>query len=293
MDGPEVSLRALKPIKKDDEIYIAYIDTTNPYARRQSELKRRWFFTCKCSKCQKGPTLDEDKWAIQPSDLEHKWKQVGDRQMSESFASDPANYVGDSIDEKRVAAIQGKTFETYETEQATSDPAHAIKLIEDGMRICYQSGLWPVYRQPYAAFRDDLIVNMLAVGNYSIAWAQCAKRYRYILPKLYPQQAHPIRVVQIWQTAMLALYLSGEDQEPVAPGVDMQLIALMLINEANTLCKLSHGPNNSFSRSVQEKAEEVTAEFREKLGGEWGPEGDAIVAQHREMLMRMGDWMQY
>ena len=60
MDGPRVSVRTLRPIKKDKEIYISYIDATNPYHRRQEELQSRWFFTCRCAQCQEKATLQED-----------------------------------------------------------------------------------------------------------------------------------------------------------------------------------------------------------------------------------------
>jgi hypothetical protein len=97
MDGAEVNVRSLKPIKKDDEIFISYIDTTNPYSRRQHELKQRWFFTCKCAKCQKGATLGEDEWAIDPKSLPQEMQQVAEMMSkTEDFASDPANFVGTS-----------------------------------------------------------------------------------------------------------------------------------------------------------------------------------------------------
>jgi SET and MYND domain-containing protein len=291
MDGPEVAVRALKPIKKDEEIFIAYIDTTNPYPRRQSELKARWFFTCRCTKCAKGPTLLEDKWAIEPRNLADKWKERGDVLMRRDFAKDPANYVGESQDEKRVAAIQGQAFDMYETEQRTSEPTEAIRVIEEGMRLCYQSGLWPVYRQPYAAFRDDLIVNMLSVENFEIAWAQCAKRYRYMLPKLYQQKAHPVRVVQVWQTAMLAMYIA--DKQPMPPGVDLRLISLMLVNEVKDLCSLSHGENNSFSKSVQTMFYEMMTTLREQLGPAAADRMVAQIPEQRRKFLEMGDWTQY
>lgn len=293
MEGAEVSIRTVKPIKKDEEIYISYIETTNPYARRQSELKSRWFFTCKCSKCQKGPTLLEDKWAIKPKDLANKWKGVADDMIAVAdFPHDPANFVGDSQDEKRVAAIQGQAFLDYEDEQRIADPTQAIKKSEDGMRLCHQSELWPVYRQPYAAFRDDLIVNMLTVGNYQIALAQCAKRYRYTLPKIYPQVGHPIRVVQTWQTAMLALYLADQER-PIAPGVDMPVVAYMLVMEVNNAAKASHGENSAFAKSVKTKLEEMRAQFHSLLG----TNADELLANgippQKKLFLEMGTWMQY
>lgn len=291
MDGPKVSIRTLRSVKADEEIFVSYIDTTNPYSRRQSELKSRWFFDCRCSKCIKGPTLPEDNWAIEPRGLAKKVKDVADTLIkAEPFASDPANYVGESRDEKRVAAIQGQAFEDYEKEQQTADAEEAIRIIENNMRMCHESKLWPVYRQPFAALRDDLILNLLLVGQYQVAWAQCAKRYRYITPKLYPEPHHPVRVVQTWQMAMLALYLSSEG---VAMGVDLGPIAYMLIMEVAKVSNQSHGENSAFSQSVKKKLDEETAEVRKALGDE----ADGIVQvglpQQRKVLLDMGDWIQY
>lgn len=283
MDGPAVSLRTLKPIKKNDEIYISYIDATNPYARRQSELKSRWFFTCKCTKCQKGPTLSEDQWAIPPQNLSEKWKDTADNYLNTDFAKDPANYVGDSKDEKRVAIIQGHAYNMYESAQQMSDPSEAIRTIEDGMRVCYQCGLWPVHRQPYAAMRDDIIVNMLAVGNFEIAWYQCTKRYRHIDPKLYLKKFHPVRVVHLWQMAMLAVFLSGE--EPFAEGIHMDLIAFILIQEVYELCKKSHGENSMFTRSV----EHALRQGLDTMKVHSIPQDD--IDGQRRKLEEMGDWL--
>jgi hypothetical protein len=295
MNGPAVVIRSLKPIKKNEEIFLSYVDTTNPYHRRQSELQARWFFTCKCSKCAKGATLDEDKWAIKPQDLSKEMKEAADVMMeNEDFAKDPANYVGDSQDEQRIAAIQGKAFAEYETAQRTPDTAEANQVIVNGMRLCHQSGLWPVHRQPYAAFRDELIVNLLSAGQYQIAWAHCAKRYKHVLPKLYPVAFHPVRVVQTWQMAMLAAYLAGTEEGVGAPGVNVGLIAMMLVKQVLDASALSHGPSSAFAQSVKSKADEMSEELRRSVGG--SPDTLAINRElevQREVLMEMGDWVQY
>jgi hypothetical protein len=294
MDGAEVNVRSLKPIKKDDEIFISYIDTTNPYSRRQHELKQRWFFTCKCAKCQKGATLGEDEWAIDPKSLPQEMQQVAEMMSkTEDFASDPANFVGNSKVEKYIAAIQGKAFAEYEAAQR-APPEQANEIIVNGMRLCHQSGLWPVYRQPYAAFRDELIVNLLATGTYSVAWAQCAKRYKHIQPKLYPVPFHPVRVVQTWQMAMLAAYFAGEEEGIGAPGANMGLIAMMLTKQVLDAAALSHGPDSAFTKSVQSKANEMSEELKKSVG----QNPDRAVVNHeletqKQMLMEMGDWIKY
>lgn len=50
-DGRKIELRALNDITKDEQIFISYIDPTQPKEIRQAELKARYFFTCGCEKC--------------------------------------------------------------------------------------------------------------------------------------------------------------------------------------------------------------------------------------------------
>lgn len=293
MDGAKTSVRSLKPIKKGEEIYISYIDTTNPFSRRQSELSDRWFFTCKCSKCLKGPTQLEDKWIKDVNKLPEKWKAMGENLIkNDDAASDPTNYVGNSVAERRIAAIQGKAFEQYEIAQRASVPKQAINEIEDGMRLCHDTGLWPIHRQPYAALRDDLIVNLLSVGDFRNAWAHCVKRYRDILPKLYPKESHPVRVVQNWQMASLALYLSGE-VDSIASGADMGVIAYMLVGEVKQASESSHGEDNAFTKSVRKKFEDMTIELHSNLGAEAGNMIAAQMSQQRQLLIKMGNSVPY
>jgi hypothetical protein len=293
MDGASVSIRSLKPISKDEEVYISYIDATNPYHRRQSELKARWFFECHCTKCKKGATLAEDTWAKDPTNLPKKIQTIADTIIARgTVAQDPANYVGTSTSSLRAAAIQGKAFAEYEAAQSCPDPSEAVQVIEDAMRLCHQSGLFSPHRQPYAALRDDLIVNLLSVNNYPLAWAQCAKRYKYIHPTLFPIPFHPVRVVQTWQMGMLAAYLASTPDGGGAPGVNMGLIAMMLVKQVLDAAKLSHGEGSAFAKSVEEKAGEMVAEVVRSLGG--SPERGVVereIEGQRDLLGLMGEWV--
>lgn len=289
MDGPGVSIRTLRPVKKDEEIYISYIDTTNPFHRRQSELQARWFFSCKCTKCQKGATLDEDRWCIEPKYLSDKTRLVADALVKqEQFSEDSANYVGESGDEKRVAVIQGRAFAAYEEEQRIADPQGAIEVIQGAMQFCHETGLWPMYRQPLAALRDDLIVGLLSVRSYRVAFTQCAMRYKHILPKLYPVHFHPIRVVQTWQMAMLAAYLANTE-DIKEPNINMGLIAMMLVRQVLDASNLSHGANSAFTKSVRQKAEEMIEELKRRVGDPDKEVMNRELELQKDMLMRMGD----
>lgn len=55
-DGRKIILRALDPIKENDQIFISYIDGTQRRETRQAELKEAYFFTCNCDKCAKDET---------------------------------------------------------------------------------------------------------------------------------------------------------------------------------------------------------------------------------------------
>lgn len=83
MDGPEMQLRSLRPIKKDEEVTINYIDTSNPYDRRQIELKARYLFDCKCPKCIKGLSDKEDEWLIDADDLDERWKTLAQQMVKD------------------------------------------------------------------------------------------------------------------------------------------------------------------------------------------------------------------
>jgi hypothetical protein len=67
-DGRRILLRALDPIKKDNQIFISYVDGTQRRATRQAELKEAYFFTCMCKKCAKDETPYQS-WMRSPSQV--------------------------------------------------------------------------------------------------------------------------------------------------------------------------------------------------------------------------------
>ncbi|KAK7178981.1 hypothetical protein DPSP01_008207 [Paraphaeosphaeria sporulosa] len=281
MDGPQMQLRALRDIKRDEELFISYIDPTMPYLRRQSELGQRWFFECKCSKCLQGLDFEQDGWSRKLGSLTTHYRNLANEEVKRAqgqSAEEPS-------DEQRVATLQMKAFNMYEEAQQQSDPAEAIRSLEEAIAFCTQSNLWSVQQQPLPALRDELIVNMLAVGNYEGAWLECAKRHRHVIPKLYPEIHHPIRVVQTWRMAMLAQYLASTGAE-VASGADLALIAAMLMNTINVTSTMSHGTGNAFTKSVQQKFSEVESELLGKFGSKDAM--NAAIQRQAKLLSEMG-----
>lgn len=299
MDGPELSFRCIKPIAEGEEIFISYIDVSNPLARRQKELGERYYFTCACSKCQKGPSGREDKFLRPPEKLDKKWASLADDYMVADRATmeDPANYVGDDQVSKRMAVLQGMAFNSKETARESTDPHDARGHIENGMRLCYETSMFPLHRQPYAQLRLDLFVNMITVGNFPIAWAQGVKTYFLIDPVLFPQTHHPVRVVHNWTLAILTLYIASEYnglqlQQSVGSGLDLGIIIYGLLAEVQDNVRRSHGQSSSFARLVQRKIKEVNADmsrgYPDALRGMKGR-----VEEHWKLFRQAADWMQY
>ena len=291
MNGSQVSIRTLRPIQRNEEICISYVDTTNPYHRRQSELKSRWFFDCKCDKCQHGASLEEDKWAIEPKEMTVKIKEVADAIIKHGvLPADAENHVGNTEDDKRVAAIQEQAFTQCEEARRIKNHLEAIQSLEDAMQLCHQSRLWSMHRQPYAALRDELIVRLLAERKFLVAWTHCAKRYKHVLPILYPVPFHPVRVVQIWQMAMLAAHITSSGDRLQMSSANMGLIAVMLVKQVLDISNFSHGPDNEFTKSVKKKAEEMMEEVKKRLGNVDKKVMDRELEVQRDILVQMGDW---
>ncbi|KAL3489722.1 SET and MYND domain protein [Aspergillus germanicus] len=50
-DGPQMYVKAIRPIKDGEQIVISYVDATNRYSVRKKELLERYYFTCRCDRC--------------------------------------------------------------------------------------------------------------------------------------------------------------------------------------------------------------------------------------------------
>ncbi|KAI2787533.1 hypothetical protein POX_f07902 [Penicillium oxalicum] len=182
-DGEELFVKAIRPIKKDEQIFISYIDTTTPYAVRRKELSERYYFDCQCTKCAKGPDGPEDQFSHSPKDR---------------------------------TALEAAEKEALELMQEASyfdsKPQEQIQALESAMRTLKKTSNWPLTRQPYASLRDQLILSLLSVNNFSKSFLHAAIRYLRIDPVLY-SPSHPIRQLHGWVLAKLAIYLSQEGFE--------------------------------------------------------------------------------
>ncbi|CAI7611766.1 unnamed protein product [Penicillium discolor] len=183
-DGEELYVKAMRPIKKGEQIFISYIDTTTPYDIRRNELKERYFFDCQCTKCEMGAETLEDRFLSTPEDM------------------------------TPLETAEREALELLQKATATStEPAEAIEKLEAAMHKLHETALWPLTRQPYASLRDKLIISLLTAGNFTRAFIHAAIRYLRIDPVVY-DKAHPIRHIHAWSLVRLTVFISQEGFQP-------------------------------------------------------------------------------
>ena len=208
-DGDELFAKAVRPIKKGEQILISYVDASSPYSVRQKELSKRYFFDCQCSKCSKGTDTPEDR------------------------------FLTTSSNGSVLKTAERKAHSLLESASGpNSEPAESVRKLESAMQVLHETSAWPVTRQPYISLRDELIASLLSAGRFKTAFAHAAIRYTRIDPIVYPYDSHPIRHIHAWTLAKLAIHLSqGIEQNPddtiaLEPfGLNFGLIIWSVLNE--------------------------------------------------------------
>lgn len=176
-DGDVMHVKAIRPIKKDDQIFTSYVDATNPSKVRRTELSERYYFDCQCAKCAQGPDGREDMFLTTPQDL------------------------------SGVESVERQANEIIES-ASSCEPVEAIQRLESAMTLLRQTSIWPITRQPYVSLRDELITNLLSAGRFNAAFIQTAVRYLRIDPVVFQYEPHPVRQIHAWSLAKLAIHVS-------------------------------------------------------------------------------------
>ncbi|TID26386.1 set and mynd domain [Venturia nashicola] len=283
MDGPSLSFRTLKPIPKDSEIFISYIDPTDSTKSRLDELATRYYFNCNCTKCRQAPGR-EDKFSEPMPVVSKAIYAMYERpnfhdilQQAKQTQTD-----GDRLVEELIFATE-KNFQLYLRGDPDRDEPIQLSTALRGeaafmknqnlMCILKDTGVWPEIRQPYPALRHQYFLGCLSLNKYSDAFYHGLKTYFDIDPKLYPVPYHPLRVVHTFSLSRLAMVLVMEATEcpEIDPagiiefarqqGYDFAPMVYKLIKDAKDNVVKSHGENNSFTKMVNEKWEEVITDM--------------------------------
>lgn len=204
-----ISVHALRPLDKDEEITLSYVDGKYSFEQRQRELKERYFFTCACKLC-----MSEQNATELPTRTTQKAKAIENHaaQLSSRVQSMPV------VETKHVHEIR------------TTMAAFA------------EIGCWPLYHYPWLQLRHELMEGLIESAKWSEALLQSAVIARYIHPVIYEQLHHPIRLTELWTLWNLCRTCTESGYEPVDQAQDNKsfqmlnmLSCIMLDNLSKTL----------------------------------------------------------
>lgn len=256
---PRQLLRALKPIKKGEEIYMKYVDITNPFSIRQEELRSAYFFGCKCTKCIKGAVWPEDKFLKAAEDLSPAFADIADQLIKRHQAKlakffIPAN---DPKAQRRMAALQAEAFSvsgiTFDINKGNDTASEAE--IKDALKLTLNSGMWPYTRQPVPHLLRQLLVMYMAERRTYQCWRIALKIRFEISPTLYPQSFYPDRVIDSWLlttiTNQLCNPFSGNKEvfeQSMNSGLDLRIVYFGFLLETREAIEKSYGKDSPFGQ---------------------------------------------
>lgn len=204
-DGDMMTVKAIKSIAKDEQVFVSYIDTTYCVTTRRRELKERYFFDCQCSKCV--------------------------NELSSSGSLEELAAV-EAAGEKLIASVSQMQGDNARIQKYKT----GISTVSKSM----PSTQTPTYtKQPLVALRNELILSLLNAERYDDAWIQCVIEYLKIDPVLYPHRGHPLRRIHACRLAKLT---ASTDQNQLAqrfnvdPAVVLWHVLQWLIDGESEAC---------------------------------------------------------
>ena len=281
MDGPKISLRSLNSISEGQEILISYVDSSVPKPTRKLQLRERFYFDCRCTKCERPDSITEareDRYLGQPTILAEEWKSFLEKGYDKRsyptiakrfFDNIPRNLRGKGLPPYWDAKYVEKFATDAVSEQNISDPDQERQLLEFLLRLLATSQRFELSRQPYPSIRKDYIANLGFAGKFRQAWIQSTKQYFNVDPVLYPQPHHPLRVVHNINLAMLTLYVATEPEQrdektsftDTINDTDFGVLIYSLFVEILANIEKSHGKENNLAISVKAKFEELKTDM--------------------------------
>ncbi|KAI0137104.1 hypothetical protein BJ170DRAFT_44026 [Xylariales sp. AK1849] len=278
---PAVLLRALKPIKKGEEIFLKYIDVTNPLSVRQEELKETYHFSCQCSKCMKGAIFPEDTFAIPPEELPVEYRKLADilTKRHEAQLSKFLLPADDATAQQRLAAMQAEAFSVSGTVTDVKEPS--IDKIKDTLKMCVDSGMWKWTRQPVPHLCRQLFGLYIASGDPYRAFRLGGKMYFEIDPALYPHKFYSDRLLDTWAMSTVTNVLCGPMykeiyDELMQGGLDLRIVYLGFLLDVYDNTPKMYSFDSPFGRVVENTYKQIMAgigihesEIRDKVKALW------------------------
>ncbi|KAK6067358.1 MYND finger [Seiridium cupressi] len=278
---PATVFRALTRIKKGDEIFMKYVDVTNPFSVRQEELKEAYYFNCQCPKCKKGAHSMEDTFSKPASELSAEHRKLADNLVKRhgnelSKFSTPAN---DETDRRRLAALQAEAFSVSGTLTDRRQPG--VGEIRDALKICIESGLWSWTRQPVPHLCKQLFGMYIATGDPYQSFRLGLKMYFEIMPNVYPPKFSSDQLVHVWAMTTVTNVLCGPAnrevyEELLKSEVDLRIAYYGFLFEVYDNISKMFGLDSPFGRVVESTYKQIMAgtkihesEIRDRVKALW------------------------
>ncbi|KAK9322111.1 hypothetical protein V1517DRAFT_150502 [Lipomyces orientalis] len=300
-------VRAVRPIRKGEEIYITYTDNTMPMPRRKKALRTQYFFDCQCTACCPASLRPDPRndflcptcgTAFQPySTNSHTGVQLyTDIQECSSCGyefPDSPNVVY-NIEHKIANTGLAEVFDIENDRMAREV---LLKLKE-----LYKLKTIPIYRSPFIEPMASLIPYCIKHADWNMAIGLLGIEYfmqdevRSQLPEYAPVRlAHMMRFVVV----LLYVILDGECSKTLPQySIDFRECLWGLVVELERLIPTVYGENSAFEKHVREKFKHVMLKQMgpvlarmhmnstlEKLG--WYKEMDKIKTYAMDFLDRV------
>ncbi|RYO88543.1 hypothetical protein DL764_008709 [Monosporascus ibericus] len=259
---PQTLLRALKPIKKGEEVLMRYVDPTNPFSVRQADLRERYYFSCQCPKCKKGSKCQEDAFAKRPEELSVEYCKIADNLITRHEANLHTFFVptNDETAQRRMAALQAEAFSVSRRSTGYVDEEE----VKAALKMCINSGMWTWTRQPVPQLCRQLFGLYIASGNPYRAFRLGLKRHFEITPKLHSQPFYSTRLIDLWAMSTVTNVLCGPMHQAIydefaQSGVSLRTVYFgFLLDLRDNLPKM-YGMESPFGRLVEQTYAQLMA----------------------------------
>ncbi|KAH8675535.1 hypothetical protein BX600DRAFT_507765 [Xylariales sp. PMI_506] len=277
---PSIILRAIKPIKKGEEVFMRYVDNRNPISVRQQELQDGYHFSCQCSKCNKGPVSADDTLRT-VEELPAEYRKLADKLKTQhekelSKFTVPAS---DSVLQSRLSAMQAEAFSISGT--ITNLKQSSIEQMRDTVKMCIESRAWSWARQPVPLLCRRLFGTYMESGEPYRAFRIGIKMYFEITPEVHPQKFYPERLIDTWALMTVANVLCGPvfkeiHDELFQSGVDLRMLYLGCLLDVHDNIPSMFGRESPFGRVVEKTYKQIMdgiglheSELRDRIKMAW------------------------
>lgn len=257
---PGQSIRALKPIKAGDEIFVHYVDISNPFSVRQLELKDGYYFNCRCNKCKKGSKFPQDEFRKMAEDIDDEHFELADK-LVERYRDVLDKYMvpaNDARAQERITAMQAEAFAVSQQKGSVS-----VDDVKAALKMCINTGMWTWTRQPVPKLCRNLFSLYLANADVYRAFRVGIKLYFEILPVISPQPFYPERLIMAWNLSTIVNVLCGPMHEEVCTelakeaGIELRVIYCGLLFDLYDNTDLMYDNQSSFGMLISGTYEQI------------------------------------